>query len=355
MIKIDPRFDRKRQLAQALIGRGFVQPPQQGNMHWSQGLAGVLSTLAGGLANKKVDEAEKQYRQDAHKTISDALNPDPVQVGEAHGPTQTPKTSRYGHLVSTLAGNPATADTALNLQLQNELAKVKSNKDAPSSVREWEYYSNLDPDGQKKYLEMKRSFPWLNTKTNFIPTGPGGTVDPGNAVPIDNEGAARAVEEGKTAAQKDAAEETAAKKIPTIETIWDNLKDKDFDRIYGRGESLYPDVLRSQEGIDMQADVTQLINLLKLGARGELKGQGTVSDFEAKMIGDAVTVLQNQNISPEKAKEAAKQAVGILFQGAGSELPETKYSVGQVIEVNGKRYRVTGGDLSGDPDVELVQ
>lgn len=127
MIKIDPRFDRKRQLAQALIGRGFVQPPQQGNMHWSQGLAGVLSTLAGGLADKKNDAAEQQYRQEAQNTISDALNPDPVQVGEAHGPTQTPKTSRYDHLVSTLAGNPATSDAALKIQMQNELEKTKNN------------------------------------------------------------------------------------------------------------------------------------------------------------------------------------------------------------------------------------
>lgn len=32
----------------------------------------------------------------------------------------------------------------------------------------------------------------------------------------------------------------------------------------------------------------------------------------------------------------------------------TRYQVGQIIEAGGKRYRVTGGDLNGDPEVELV-
>lgn len=31
------------------------------------------------------------------------------------------------------------------------------------------------------------------------------------------------------------------------------------------------------------------------------------------------------------------------------------YHVGQIIEAGGKKYRVTGGDLNGDPDIELMQ
>lgn len=44
---------------------------------------------------------------------------------------------------------------------------------------------------------------------------------------------------------------------------------------------------------------------------------------------------------------ASKQ--GAVPQGAA------KYSVGQIVEHGGKRYRVTGGDLNGDPDVEEVK
>ena len=42
-------------------------------------------------------------------------------------------------------------------------------------------------------------------------------------------------------------------------------------------------------------------------------------------------------------------------QGQQTQPTSTKYTVGQIIEKGGKRYRVTGGDLANDPDVEPAQ
>jgi hypothetical protein len=44
-----------------------------------------------------------------------------------------------------------------------------------------------------------------------------------------------------------------------------------------------------------------------------------------------------------------------LGGGAQKQGATAKFSVGQVIDQGGKKYRVTGGDLNGDPDVEPVQ
>lgn len=58
----------------------------------------------------------------------------------------------------------------------------------------------------------------------------------------------------------------------------------------------------------------------------------------------------------EKLSDEAKKELEALSPGGGKGRGgATKYTVGQVIEHGGKKYRVTGGDLNGDPDVEEVQ
>lgn len=54
-------------------------------------------------------------------------------------------------------------------------------------------------------------------------------------------------------------------------------------------------------------------------------------------------------LDEQKAVTEDLQKPGIIHE------PQTKYSLGQVLDVGGKKYRVTGGDLNNDPDVEPVQ
>lgn len=99
--------------------------------------------------------------------------------------------------------------------------------------------------------------------------------------------------------------------------IYNRLSSADLDLIYGKGEAWYPELFRSQKGIDLMADKEQLVNMLKLGAAGELKGQGSITEPERKMLADAVTVLGNPNISPQKAREALDSAMKIIARNAG--------------------------------------
>lgn len=90
-----------------------------------------------------------------------------------------------------------------------------------------------------------------------------------------------------------------------------------LNRIYGRGESLYPKLARSQEGINAMAQRDQLVSMLQLGARGELKGQGPITENEQAILSKAITILSEPDISPELAAQYINQAMEILGRNAG--------------------------------------
>lgn len=62
--------------------------------------------------------------------------------------------------------------------------------------------------------------------------------------------------------------------------------------------------------------VEQIINELALAARGQLKGQGAVSDFEGKMLKSAQTSL-TLNASPENARKELVKVRGALTTSSG--------------------------------------
>ena len=68
-------------------------------------------------------------------------------------------------------------------------------------------------------------------------------------------------------------------------------------------------ITASQESIDLNARLKNVISIAKLAQRGQLKGQGTISDFEAKMLGESVTALSDQNISPELARKELRKLI----------------------------------------------
>jgi hypothetical protein len=130
---------------------------------------------------------------------------------------------------------------------------------------------------------------------------------------------ARARELATAEAQKQIGQQGQLGKLDDATNIYNRLRDSDLEIIYGRGEQWYPDFLRSQRGIDLIADRDQLVNMLKLGAAGELKGQGTITDAERKMLADAATQLGNPNISPPKARQALDEAMKVLTRNTGGQ------------------------------------
>ena len=127
---------------------------------------------------------------------------------------------------------------------------------------------------------------------------------------------------------KEVSQQSSAGSLDDAEYIYNKMKSSKLDKVYGRGESVYPELMRSQEGIDIIANRDQLVAMLKLGARGQLKGQGAVSDSDAKTLSESTTVLGNPNISPKAAREALDRAMLTLRRSAGKAAPEQQLNTG---------------------------
>ena len=83
--------------------------------------------------------------------------------------------------------------------------------------------------------------------------------------------------------------------------------------IYGAMEGFFPDALRWQGNRDNQIKRDQISSTLQLAAAGKLKGQGTITDPERKLLSDAASVLGNEEIGP-KAALAELNRIRPIFQ-----------------------------------------
>lgn len=122
-------------------------------------------------------------------------------------------------------------------------------------------------------------------------------------------------------AEKAVGQQGQLNKLEDFDTAYNQLKNADLDVIYGKGEAWVPEYLRSQKGIDLIARRNQIVGMLKLGARGELKGQGPITEGEQAILGQAITVLENPNISPDLASQALDEARAVLYRSAGQQSP----------------------------------
>lgn len=124
--------------------------------------------------------------------------------------------------------------------------------------------------------------------------------------------------QGEVAKQKaDAAAANMKKEAQDLELqssfeLSNELANSDLDLIFGRGESLYPELFRSQKGIDLMAKKEKYIAGLQLAAAAKMKGSGQISDGERKILANSATILSNPNISPEAAREEIVKSQAIF-------------------------------------------
>jgi len=126
-------------------------------------------------------------------------------------------------------------------------------------------------------------------------------------------------EQAKIDVQKTVSSMGAMDKLEDADRLYNELSQADLARIYGFGEGVYPDWLRTEEGVTLQAKRDQLIGMLQLAGRGELKGQGPITEGEQAIVAKAATILSNPNISPAAAKKGLDDAMRILYRNAGKE------------------------------------
>lgn len=98
---------------------------------------------------------------------------------------------------------------------------------------------------------------------------------------------------------------------------------------------------------EQKAKATQLRDKLSLGEREKLKGQGTITDFEGKMLGNAATAL-TFDLSEEAYKRELTKIMGVFQTAAGGTAgvrvtsPDGKAKEGQL-----SRNQINDAILSG--------
>lgn len=109
------------------------------------------------------------------------------------------------------------------------------------------------------------------------------------------------------------------KDLGVINDINNILNNKAFDSTFGLNST----IRRNIPGTDayaLNSQINNVLNQLALAARGQLKGQGAVSDFEGKMLRDAQTALK-LNLSPDQARKELAKVRGAITTSSGLEAP----------------------------------
>lgn len=160
------------------------------------------------------------------------------------------------------------------------------------------------------------------------------------------------------AVEKRIKQEGQLGKLEDADRIYQALSAADLGAIYGRGESLYPTLMRNQAGIDLMAQRDQMVGMLELAAAGEMKGQGQITEPERKILKDSATTLAKPDISPELARASIDRAMAIIYRNAGQKF--VKPDTGPAAPQQGGNAHVifshpTLGDVTEDDVAETMR
>jgi hypothetical protein len=122
---------------------------------------------------------------------------------------------------------------------------------------------------------------------------------------------ARKIKASQAAEQRDS---TAISKsfdsLAAIDAVDSLLVNDEFRSIYGVADQFIPTIFPDAVGKEALRD--QVVGLLSLENRQKLKGQGTITDSEAKTLAQSATILANPGISEDSAKRELIRVKGIF-------------------------------------------
>lgn len=105
------------------------------------------------------------------------------------------------------------------------------------------------------------------------------------------------------------------KDLSTINQINNVLADPNFADAFGINGKV-AQFIPGSPAQKVIADVQQIRDILSLAARGQLKGQGQISDFEGRMLANSQTAL-NSNLNSADAKQALVNVRGAITTSSG--------------------------------------
>jgi antitoxin component HigA of HigAB toxin-antitoxin module len=178
----------------------------------------------------------------------------------------------------------------------------------------------------------------------------------------------RLIAEGKAAAERAAAAPGAIATMQnTLDSIDAMLASEDLGSVVGLGSINPLNYIPGSKGRGLIARAEQVSGQAFLAAFNQLKGGGAITEREGAAATAAMARLDRAQgeadyrqalndlrdaILPAIERQRAALNGGNVQAGGGA---QGGYTIGQIIEAGGKRYRVTGLSDPNDPDVEEVR
>jgi hypothetical protein len=225
--------------------------------------------------------------------------------------------------------NPAqyTPESVAKFQTSGNYADlIASDKaaDAPSNIREYEYFKTLPKEEQQRYLEMKRSYnPYMMGEVAGVQSAfnrQTGQATPLTTLPQETAGQSAIASAKASGAATGEATAKAAFDLPriqqnvaqSIETIDKLSSDKGLNYITGMYSKL--PVVPGTDQARADALAKQVEGQTFLQAFNALKGAGAITDTEGTKATGAIARLQRSQ-SAGDYKEALKELRGVLSAG----------------------------------------
>lgn len=238
-------------------------------------------------------------------------------------------------------------NTNLQIPLQQQLANAQRQRQASLDAVKFQLdrqdkakQSGLDEAYRTATLNQKSS----GGSSDSFTLSPGEIRYDANGNKIASGGAKPISQAQETANIANTEKETAAQQSASqsIGLVNNLLSGDAYKAITGIGQNPLNALGLSNASSINQYD--QLQGLLKLGIRGLLKGQGAVSDYEGRVLGQAASAL-GRNLSNEDFKQALLKIRGTLQTNNGGETSVI------VTDTNGKQF---SGILNGQDIYDAV-
>ncbi len=230
-----------------------------------------------------------------------------------------------------------TPEVGQQLEMMSSLSNA--TQDGDSDIRKYQYFKDLTPEEQNRFLLLKRAQQMVNTGAEIGVVNPltqevkkvaDVTLKPGEQQKINIAGekldlerqknereVAKATREDSAALEKHKqmmlAKESEIESMKQFSGKAKNLFGKDLKGNYGATKvgRLVP----GTEWANISAEIDNLVNSGVIQSMMEMKrnsptgstGFGALSEKEMGVIQSAFSILNDRNITPEKAKEALKQ------------------------------------------------
>lgn len=182
--------------------------------------------------------------------------------------------------------------------------KIKGlDVEAPSNVREWQYFNSLPDDQKPLYLTMKRADKYYDTGTSFVhPNSVNPAAPPVASIPKDVAGKAAQTQigeaQGKAAVNLPIVENAADRMIQQIDLV---KSEPGLSHVTGLIAGRTPNFTR--EARNAQSRIDQIKGGIFLQAYNDLRGAGQISNAEGESAKAAYARLNDQTLgTPEYAQ-----------------------------------------------------